>query len=139
MNAFWNVMVPELTVRDYSKSLAFYTVFLGFSIRYQRENPAFAYLTYEERVQIMIEAFHSTGWNTEELVYPFGRGINLQMEVTSIAPIVMRLRAKQYPLYEEPAVAKYVARDQIYSHKEFLVLDPDGYLLRFYEEEKTAN
>ena len=65
---------------------------------------------------------------------PFGRGINLQMTVDSIEPILVSLRDAQWPLYEEPNEAWYRAGSCERGQREFLVQDPDGYLLRFVED-----
>ncbi len=73
----WAKMVPELTVSDFHTSLDFYVKVLGFQLAYSRHD-SFAYL---ERygVQLMLEQAPPT-WPVAELVPPYGRGINLQME-----------------------------------------------------------
>jgi len=136
MSEYWNVMVPELTVLNFKESLEFYIDGLGFGIKYQRANPDFAYLEYEEKIQIMIEAYHQTGWNTGELEYPLGRGMNLQMEVRSVDSIVEKLQEKNYPLYKELRYSEYPGDGVVHKQKEFLVQDPNGYLLRFCEVEE---
>lgn len=133
MNEFWNVMVPELTVLNYKESLYFYTNVLGFAIKYQRKNPEFAYLVYEKQVQLMIEAYHETGWDTGELEYPLGRGINLQIEVTNVESIISSLKKRNYSLFRELKYSEYIEGEIIHGQKEFLVQDPNGYLLRFCE------
>ena len=40
---YWNPLVPELTVTDLEASLRFYRG-AGFSVRFRREAPSFAYL-----------------------------------------------------------------------------------------------
>ena len=72
---------------------------LGFAIKYQRNNPDFVYLVYEKQVQLMIEAYHETGWNTGELEYPPGRGINLQIEVTNVESKISSLKKENYSLF----------------------------------------
>ncbi|CAG9296816.1 hypothetical protein CEDIAZO_01974 [Celerinatantimonas diazotrophica] len=54
MEEYWNPMVPELSVSDFSKSLNFYCEILGFKVRSQRTKPDFAYIEFEQ-VQIMLE------------------------------------------------------------------------------------
>ncbi len=130
MSEYWNVMVPELTVTDFKKSLAFYTDILGFQIRNQREKPDFAYLEHE-KAQIMIEQFHESSWNTAELSYPLGRGINLQIELTNTQPILDRLKKSNVKLYRDIKESWYDTGSLSSGQKEFLVQDPDGYLLRF--------
>lgn len=135
MNDFWNVMVPELTVLNFNESLEFYTNILGFAVKYQRNSPRFAYLVYENQVQLMIEEYHETIWNTGDLEYPLGRGINLQIEVTDIDSIINTLKKRNYPLYKEPGYSEYIGGNVMHRQKEFLVQDPNGYLLRFCKTE----
>ena len=130
MSEYWNVTVPELTVTDFKKSLSFYTDILGFQVRNQRKKPDFAYLEHE-KTQIMIEQFHESGWNTAELSYPFGRGLTLQIELTNIQPILDRLKKSNAKLYRDIKESWYDTGSVLSGQKEFLVQDPDGYLLRF--------
>jgi len=130
MNQYWNVMVPEITVLNFEKSLAFYTETLGFSVRYQRKKPNFVY-TEQENVQIMLEQYHEDGWNVAELSSPLGRGINFQMALTDIEPMLKRIDSAQIKLYRELKESWYDTGGVLSGQKEILVQDPDGYLLRF--------
>ena len=130
MDEYWNVVVPELTVIDFNRSLSFYTEILGFTVRNQRNNPNFAYLE-QEKVQIMIEQFHVNGWNVAELSPPFGRGVNFQMELSDIEPMLVRIGNAQIKLYREPKESWYDTGKVLSGQKEFLIQDPDGYMLRF--------
>ena len=126
----WNKMVPELTCTDFKKSLKFYVDIIGFEIVNRRTEPCFAYLNLND-VQIMIQEFHSSGWNVAELEYPFGRGINLQMEFDDINEIYASLKNNNYPFFRDIKETWYQVGDNEDGQLEFLVLDPDGYLLRF--------
>ena len=126
----WSKLVPELTVADFDLSLRFYVELLGFEIVHRRENPAFAYLN-QAGAQIMLEAFHETGWNTAALERPFGRGINFQIEVSAVQPIVDRLTQAGHALYRGVAENWYKTAEGLSGQREFLAQDPDGYLLRF--------
>lgn len=79
----------------------------------------------------MLEQIHDTGWSTGELEYPLGRGVNFQMELTDISPILERLNAANVVLYREPNESWYDEGNVLSGQREFLVQDPDGYLLRF--------
>lgn len=125
-------MVPELSVRDFEISLAFYKDMLGFSVRHRRSAPDFAYLECET-VQIMIEQLTDDSWITGDMTTPLGRGVNFQIELSSIAPIHDRLKAADYPLFEEMAEEWYETGEMMSGQREFLAQDPDGYLLRFTE------
>lgn len=127
---YWNRMVPELTVTDFTASLHFYTVVLGFEVRIQRQQPDFAYLCYEE-AQLMIEQLHPQGWNTAGLSWPLGRGINFQIDVDDIEVILTRLQQYAVPLFRALRDNYYDTGKAIACQREFLVQDPDGYLLRF--------
>jgi predicted lactoylglutathione lyase len=71
---YWNPLVPEMTVADLTTSLKFYGA-VGFSLRFRRSNPEFAYLELGG-AQIMLEEEHSERWNITPLDRPRGWGIN---------------------------------------------------------------
>ncbi|MDE1188447.1 MAG: VOC family protein [Pantoea sp.] len=127
---YWNRMVPELTVTDFSASLHFYTVVLGFSIIIRRSDPDFAYVSFGE-AQLMLEQYHEEGWNTVELVRPLGRGVNFQIEVDDIEQVLARVYAHGITLYRDLRDNHYSTGETTACQREFLVQDPDGYLLRF--------
>ncbi len=125
----FNSLIPELNVSDFEKSFAFYTQILGFHVEYRRDEDKFAFLSLQQN-QLMIEQI-STSWQTGPLEYPFGRGMNLSIEVDSLAVLLQSLRNHQYPLFREPK-ENWRRKDQtLLGDREFLVLDPDGFLLRF--------
>jgi len=68
-----------------------------------------------------------------ELAKPFGRGLNLQIAASSIQPILERLAAANWPLFIQPAERWYRTGCVESGQRQFLVQDPDGYLLRFAE------
>lgn len=133
-------MVPELTVSDFKKSLSFYTDLLGFKVRYRREEPDFVYLE-QDTAHIMLEEKHNESWETAELDPPLGRGVNFQIELADIDKIYKKLAKAGYPYFEDMDEEWYETDTSISGQKEFLVQDPDGYLLRFVqhlgEKEKT--
>ncbi|MFA0142235.1 bleomycin resistance protein [Vibrio kanaloae] len=130
MEVCWNPMVPELSVSNFEESFNFYQNLLGFKVRNRRSNPDFAYLE-NEKVQVMLEQIHDAGWVTGEMEYPLGRGVNFQMELTDISPILERLNAANVVLYREPNESWYDEGNVLSGQREFSVQDPDGYLLRF--------
>ena len=125
-------MVPELTVSDFAESLAFYTRGVGFEVAFSRTEPAFAYLDFEG-AQLMISEFHQDGWNVAGLTRPYGRGINLQIECSDVEGLTGDLARSSYPLYRGIEEEWYETGDGLSGQREFLVQDPDGYLLRFSE------
>lgn len=125
----FNPLIPELDASDFERSLSFYTDILGFQIEYQRPERQFAFLSYQ-RSQLMLEQ-HNGNWKTGELAYPFGRGINLQITVDNLDKILASLKTHNYPLFVEPADHWYRKDTTLLGLREFLVMDPDGYLLRF--------
>lgn len=125
----FNSLIPELSVSNFDKSLHFYVNMIGFAVSYDRPDDKFAFLTLEG-AQLMIEQL-SSEWETGPLERPYGRGINFQIEVTDLQPILKRLNGANYSLFREPRDAWYRVEDQLEGQREFLVMDPDGYLLRF--------
>lgn len=126
MKMHFNSLIPELSVRDIEKSKDFYLK-IGFTIKYQREK--FYFLELEEN-QLMIEEINDH-WNVGELLYPFGRGINLSMSVSDIDALYQKLKAQNFVFFKELMCNTYQVEEEFYEDKEFLIQDPDGYLLRF--------
>lgn len=125
----FNALIPELTVTDLRTSLNFYQA-LGFRLEYERPEDKFAFLSLEG-AQLMLEQFHPAGWNVASLERPLGRGINLQIEVGEIGPVLVALDDMSYPLYSPIKEHWRRVGSQQIGEREFLVQDPDGYLLRF--------
>jgi catechol 2,3-dioxygenase-like lactoylglutathione lyase family enzyme len=123
----WSAMVPELACSDLSTSRHFYIELLGFVELYARDG--FVYLQ-RGKLQIMLEQAGGH-WATDALERPFGRGINLQMEVPDAAAMAEWLIEAGIILYRPLQLSWYRAGDIEHGQQEFLVQDPDGYLLRF--------
>lgn len=124
----FNQLIPELSVTDIEKSKSFY-IALGFQVMYERVEDKFVFLELEGN-QIMIEQINDN-WNTGILEYPFGRGINISMTVSNIDEYFQKLKDCHVLFYKELMVNQYVVNGVTYNDKEFLIQDPDGYLLRF--------
>lgn len=70
-------------------------------------------------------------WITAPLEPPLGRGINLQITVQTIAPVAGALARAGVELFMEPERKCYRVGDDELGVEQFLVKDPDGYLIRF--------
>ena len=66
--------------------------------------------------------------------YPFGNGINFQLEVEDSEKIYNNLKKNNYKIAFDLEENWYRQDDKLLGNKEFLVQDPDGYLLRFSED-----
>ena len=64
----------------------------------------------------------------------FGNGINFQLEVDNLDKIYNNLKDKNYKIAFDIEENWYRQDDKLLGNKEFLVQDPDGYLLRFSED-----
>jgi catechol 2,3-dioxygenase-like lactoylglutathione lyase family enzyme len=127
----FNSLIPELDVISLDKSLRFYVETIGFTMEYRREESKFVFLSFQG-TQLMLQE-RSGNWETGHLEYPFGRGINFQIFVKQIDPVRKCLTASGYPLMKSPWESWYRKGEQEVGQREFLVQDPDGYLLRFAE------
>lgn len=124
----YNSLIPELSVSDINVSKKFYTD-LGFVVKYKREENCFCFIELEGN-QLMLEKVNDN-WNTGVLEYPYGRGINISMTVSDINDIYNKAILNNYKIFSEIEIHEYrVGEETIYEH-EFLIQDPDGYLLRF--------
>ena len=125
-------LVPELVVFDLGKSKRFWCGVLGFQIAYQRPESGFMYLE-REGSQVML-CQRNGNWETGDLQHPLGRGINFQMFVTSVEPLLDELRNADWPLFRPCHDAWYRIAGEERGNRQFLVQDPDGYLLRFAQD-----
>lgn len=124
-------MVPELMVRDIARSRHFWIDLCGFEVVYQREEEGFVFLD-REGAQFMLEEIRGDdGWITAPLEAPLGRGVNFEIKVTSIDTVYKRLLDADWPLYREAQERWYRSEQIEIGVRQFLVQDPDGYLLRF--------
>ena len=124
-------LVPELSVSDLGRSLAFYCEIVGFSRLYGRPDEGFACIALGNAVLMLDQVGLGRDWVTGALEQPFGRGINLQIEMDSLTPLLDRLADNAAPLFQLPEIKSYQAGDQSITQRQFCVQDPDGYLLRF--------
>jgi catechol 2,3-dioxygenase-like lactoylglutathione lyase family enzyme len=130
--AYWAAVVPELLVTDLERSLAFYRDFCGFRIRFSRTEDGFAYIELG-RAQLMLEEIAEESWMTARLEQPYGRGINLQIEVSDVVSLHDRLLDMKARIFRSIKTEWYREGDIEHGQTEFLVQDPDGYLLRFMQ------
>ena len=73
-------------------------------------------------------------WNIGELKYPFGNGINFQLEVSDVDKIYFALKKNNFKIAFGIEENWYRQGNRLLGNKEFLIQDPDGYLLRFFED-----
>ena len=124
-------LVPELLVIDLDQSLRFWRDLCGFRVAFDRASERFAYLDLDG-AQVMLEQRGvGRNWVTAALEPPFGRGINFQVSVTLIQPILAALQAAGWPLFMPPEQKWYRTGSFETGMNQFLVQEPDGYLIRF--------
>lgn len=126
-------LVPELTVGKLPASLQFYCDILGFAVRYARPEEGFAFIELGAAALMLDQSGIGRDWVTAPLEPPFGRGVNFQIELTSIAPILTRLEQAGVTLFVPVETRSYATGAGTVSQRQFCVQDPDGYLLRFFE------
>lgn len=129
----WNANIPELSVTDLNESLNFYKT-LGFKIEYERTENKFVFISLDEIQFMLQEISDKDKWTVAPLVYPFGNGINFQLEVDNVDKIYNNLKGSNYEITFDIEENWYRQDDKLLGNKEFLIQDPDGYLLRFSED-----
>lgn len=130
---YFNKMIPELSVTNLENSLKFYQT-IGFKIEYERPENKFAFLSLGEIQFMLQEISKDDKWEIAPLLYPFGNGINFQLEVENVDKIYNSLKDYNYKIAFEIEENWYRQDNKLLGNKEFLVQDPDGYLLRFSED-----
>lgn len=130
---YWNKIIPELSVTNLEKSLKFYKI-IGFKIEYERPESKFAFISLGEIQFMLQELSDNDKWDVGALTYPFGNGINFQLEVDNVDEIYNKLKSENYKIAFEMEENWYRQDNKLLGNKEFLIQDPDGYLLRFSED-----
>ena len=126
----YHSMTPELTISDIEITKDFYLNKLGFTLEYEREEDKFIFLSYNGS-QFMFEQIHEEGWNIGKLEYPFGRGINFSIRAPNIRKQYQAVIDCNIKLFRELQEATYKCGNEEILEVQFLIQDPDGYLLRF--------
>lgn len=123
MNIVYNRLIPELMVKDLARSLVFYVELCGFKIEYQRDEERFVFLSFEGS-QLMLEEWQQPRGE-------LGVGVNLSIACADVAALYQRLLQAKYPIDSPLRTRTFRVNEGFVHPKEFGVLDPDGYYLRF--------
>ena len=125
----FNSLIPELSVSSIEASKDFYVNKLGFKIEYERKEDKFIYISFEGN-QIMLEEINNN-WSVGKLEYPLGRGVNFEITVSNIDELYNKVKASNITFFKDLMISNYRKDNKTIVQKEFLIQDPDGYLLRF--------
>ncbi|MEM7640349.1 MAG: VOC family protein [Pseudomonadota bacterium] len=129
-----NALVPELYVSNLETSLVFYIEVLGFEVAYDRPAEKFAYL-HRDGAELMLEQVGEKSWLTSELTHPFGRGVNFQIQVAEVTPFYEACLQTAAVIKVPLERREYETGDRTIIQTQFVVQDPDGYLIRLAEIE----
>ncbi|WP_230597359.1 bleomycin resistance protein [Rhodococcoides fascians] len=125
-------LVPELLVSDLDSSMKFWVDLCRFEVSYSRPEERFAYVTSGSAHVMLDEIGAGRNWVSGPLQHPLGRGINFQIAVADCTRIAASLDAAGVSLFMSLETKWYrVGVDEEAGVKQFVVADPDGYLLRF--------
>ena len=125
----FNKLLPELSVFDIAQTKDFYEK-LGFQTEYERPSENFVFMSFNES-QFMFEQIHEQGWNTGELAYPLGRGINFSIAADDVEALYETVKQADIEIYRPLSKSTYLVNGIEEEQIEFLIQDPNGYLLRF--------
>lgn len=130
--ARWAMGMAEMMVTDYPASLGFWTGVLGFGMAFERPAQKLACLAHPDGAQVMI--YERDGdWETGPMERPFGRGLVVQVYVRDSVAAAARVEAAGVPFYVELREKWRDWGDRMGGQREFLVQDPDGYLVMVAE------
>lgn len=133
-------LIPELYCVDFKATRDFYTDMLEFDVMYQREEDGFAMMI-RQGAQIMIDQLGiGRDWISADLQYPFGRGVNFQIETSDINGFYSRLKSRGAAFFLDIEEKWYRIDNKYGGNRQFIVQDPNGFCLRFFENlgEKDA-
>ena len=126
-------LVPELGVTDLAESLRFWRDLCGFGIVFDRPEDGFACIE-RDGARIMLDQLGRTrDWLAAPAERPFGRGMNLEIAVAALAPLLAALDGAGWPFFLPVEEKAYRVGEAMVRVRQFIVQDPDGYLVRFSE------
>jgi catechol 2,3-dioxygenase-like lactoylglutathione lyase family enzyme len=127
-------LIPELICSDLHRSMLFYVDVLGFELAYQRTEDKFAFLTLGEAHLMLEQAGTGRKFLAGPLEHPYGRGMNLQIRVENVVSLYAGVVTDGAPIPLELEEKWYRIGDELAGNRQFVVEDPDGYLLRFFQD-----
>ena len=125
----FNKLIPEMDVINIDETKKFYLM-LGFVIEYERLNDKFVFMSYKGSQfmfqEVNLNDLEHEKWEVAPLEYPFGRD---ELDI-----LYNKLKENNYPIKYDIEENHYEENGNMLMQKEFLVQDPNGYLLRFNQE-----
>lgn len=124
----WNRLVAEMMVSDYPTSLDWWTRLVGMTPVFTRPAQKLAFLQHPDGGQVMI--YERDGdWEVAAMEPPFGRGVVIQVFVDDVVAVHRRFAAAHHAFYVDLREKWRDWGDVLGGQREFLVQDPDGYLV----------
>lgn len=124
-------LVPELCCTDIQASLQFYVGLCGATVIFDRPEEGFAMIEIGGGHLMLDQVGVSRDWLSAELVRPFGRGVNFQIDTDDVEGLYAKVVAGGASLFMDMESRSYRVDGKDVPVKQFIVSDPDGYLLRF--------
>jgi catechol 2,3-dioxygenase-like lactoylglutathione lyase family enzyme len=124
----WAPLIAEFIVSDFAATRAFWTGPMGFTPAFERPAQRLACVTRPEGAQVMF--YERDGdWETGPLDRPFGRGAITQVFVADVNAVHTTCLAAGLVPYVALREKWRDWGDRLGGQREFLVQDPDGYLV----------
>ena len=117
-----------MRVQDYQAALDRWCDLIGMTAVFTRPAQKLALLQHKDGAQVMIYQ-HDGDWETAAMQAPFGRGAIIQVFVADVAAVHARFAAANHAFYVDLREKLRDWRDRLDGQREFLVQDPDGYLV----------
>lgn len=127
-------LVPEFYVDDPTVSREFYVDILGFEVMFERPEEGFLYLRRESAELMLDTIVLGRTWLTGPLEKPYGRGVNVQIWTTDVDALYARVQKTNRPVFLALEEQWYRIGDHYGGNRQFVIQDPDGYLLRFAQD-----
>ena len=128
----WNSLIAEMMVQDYPSALDWWVGLVGMTPVFTRPAQKLALLAHPDGAQLMI--YERDGdWETGAMEPPFGRGAVIQVFVADVAAVQARFATAGHAFYVPLREKWRDWGDRLGGQREFLVQDPDGYLVMLAE------
>lgn len=128
-------LTPELNCENLTNALEFYVDILRFEVLHNDNESGFAMIQRQDSI-IMLQEIRENAhiYTSAPMQKPYGRGICLQIKTRQVDILYKRCLDKKYSIHLPLEEQWRKLKDVHLGCKQFIVRDPDGYWIRFFEE-----
>ena len=131
-------LTPELNCENLDGALGFYVDILRFKVLHRDDKSGFAMIQRQDSVLTLQEIRENSHiYSSAPMQKPYGRGVCIQIKTRDVEMLYNRCLDHKYSIHLKLEEEWRDLGEVKIGVEHFIVRDPDGYWLRFFEEIDT--